>query len=487
MPADTVHRQVTQKLSDWKMVRDCIEGARSVKDAAESYLPKLGGQEKKDYDDYRLRAVFFNATARTAEAMTGLLFRKPPEMELDGEDLAKIVSDADLKGNTFVSYSRTLANEVVSVGRAGTLIDWSANEARPYLSLYKAEDIVNWRTERIAGKMHLTLLVLRECYEQADGGDEFAPNVVEQWRVLRAATDGAGVTGVSVEVWRKTGDKGELTKAEELTMTRRESPLKAIPFVFHNADAPGPDIGRVPLADLAGVNVAHYRTSADLENGRHICGLPTPYAFGMTQHGDESGPKEFILGATKAWTSSNAQAKAGFIEFTGQGLGALEKGMEEKEKQMAALGARLIEPPKKDAEAFETVQMRATSEASTLARIGMLTTEGLVWTLAWVSWWYGNGDTPEAAAEGVIFALNKDFVSSAITPEMLTAWVAARQSNLVSAEAFFYNLQRGEAYPDGWTREEEEESIENNPPMPAPLPTPPLDPNNDPANFPPAE
>ena len=61
--------------------------------------------------------------------------------------------------------------EVVGVGRAGSLVDWeSAGENRVYATLYRAETILNWRTQRLAGRNVLTLLVLAEKAEGLGAG-----------------------------------------------------------------------------------------------------------------------------------------------------------------------------------------------------------------------------------------------------------------------------------------------------------------------------
>ena len=61
------------------------------------------------------------------------------------------------------NYARNVAREVIAVGRAGTLMDWEGeSENRVYASLYTAENILNWRVERIQGRNVLTLLVLHE-------------------------------------------------------------------------------------------------------------------------------------------------------------------------------------------------------------------------------------------------------------------------------------------------------------------------------------
>lgn len=489
MPVNTEHADYCAKKPDWTIVRDCIEGSKRIKDAGHCYLPKLHDQENAEYDIYRNRATFFNAVRRTHEAMVGLLWRKPPTMKL-AADLAAIEKDADAKGNPFLAYARDITAEVCSVGRCGTLVDWNEEEKRPYLARYFAQDIVNWHSERVDGKVRLVMVVLAETAVMPNPDDAFVPKEVLQYRVLRIK-DGA----VVVELWqpaegttaKKHGESKpgspqprEFKMVSTTPLLRRGQPLEEIPFVFHNADHPGPGISRVPLADLATVNIGHYRNSADYENGLHVCGTPTPYAIGF------GSDAKFYLGSSHVWVTDSPTAKAGFLEFTGSGMTALENAIKLKESQMAALGARLIEPKQKDAESYDTVALRATGEASTLARIGQLCTESLVQALAWCAWWVGAAKDATEAATGIEFALNKDFVSASMTSEMLSAVVAAWQQNAISRETLHYQLSRGEFLEDGRTMEEELQSIKENPPMPQPLPTPPMDPNkNPPTNKPP--
>lgn len=480
MPADTEHPQVSDTRKKWKLVRDCVAGPFSVKAAGEEYLPKLERQTDKLYQAYKKRAVFFNGTKRTHRAMNGLIFRKPPKMKLQGS-LKPIETDADLRGNKFIGYCKTIVADVCSVGRAGTLIDWSAEESRAYFCYYRAEDVINWQYQTIEGKTALTLLSLHECAKDPNPEDEFAPKEVEQWRTYQLINK-----AVVCKVWRR-GDDGKLKVHESPVMVRKGGALEAIPFVFHNTDGGDPDIGDVPLEDLAHVNVSHYQSSADLENGRHLTGNPTPFAFGLdnesaTGQGKGQGgvgdDGTVQLGSNAILLSDNDKATVGYLEFSGQGLKALDDAMKQKEEQMAALGARLIEPKPTDAEAFETVSLRATAEASTLATIGISCTETLTRCLAFVLYWTDATADLATAGDKIEFALNSDFVSSAITPEMLTAVGALRTQNLISKTAYFHQLQKGEFYPEGWTEEKEFDAIEAEPPMPAPLP---IDPNtNDP-------
>ena len=60
-------------------------------------------------------------------------------------------------GTSLAGYGQAIVSEVIAVGRAGTLVDWEGEvENRVYVSRYAAEDILNWRTERINGRNLLT-------------------------------------------------------------------------------------------------------------------------------------------------------------------------------------------------------------------------------------------------------------------------------------------------------------------------------------------
>ena len=92
------------------------------------------------------------------------------------------------------------------------------------------------------------------------------------------------------------------------------------------------------LEALVEVNFQYYRHSADYEHGLHLTALPTPYITGYTPEGTT-----FEIGSATAWTIPNADATVGMLEFQGQGLQSHERALEMDIKNMAALGARLLE------------------------------------------------------------------------------------------------------------------------------------------------
>lgn len=481
MPVDTQHCDYERALPDWTTMRDVLAGARAVKKAGTAYLPRLGDQSDPEYTAYSTRAQFFGVTARTAQSLGGFVFRKDPEFTFP--DIATVFADDATKTRvSFYDYVKQTVDEVIAVGRAGSLIDYSNDlgaEPRPYVVQYKAEDIINWKVDRIEGASVLTILTLFEYdakwipldpAEQREGPpDEFEEASYAQWRVYRLRPDGAGGHYVTISIYRrKKADKKNRAKAssedefvlvQDTAPVRRGQALHRIPFVFHNAEHGLPQCGKIPLLDLADVNLSHFRTSADLENGRHITGLPTPYFFGA-----DDKVTTINLGANTALVSDNPQATCGFLEFKGEGLGALEKAITEKENQMAALGARLLAPEAKQAEAFQTVELRNASENSALMNIAITCGQTLSDVLRWAAWWLGTEADPADLRETTEVNINTDFVSSRMPPDMLTAIVAAYNASAIDFETLFFNLQRGELVGVDMDAETMRGNIEANPP-----------------------
>ncbi len=450
-------------LAEWQMVEDVCAGPTTIKERGIVYLPKLAGQTDEEYLAYKKRAVMFNATKRTREALAGLLMRKQPTLTLPDGDAASqpLLADVTMSGMSLLQWIKHIATAVVSTGRMVTVIDYNMDTARPYMATYQATDVLNWATSLVNGRRVLSLLIVREREEVLDG---FRVTKRERYRSYRLV-DGQ----VLYRTWTENDAEGHNSAADN-PMTRRGKSLPRIPAVFHNACHLGPEIGEVPLYDLADINMSHYRTSADLETGRHIAGLPTPYATGV-----EADKASLTLGTTKLLTCENPDATFGFLEFTGQGLGELTKALEEKERQMAVLGARLLFDAKKDAESFETVKLRAASEGAALGNIAGHLTVTASEAMQWFYWWQGTQNDPTEIIATVL--INQDFVETSIDSATLQALVSAFQQNALSFEAFFHQLKKGEIYPDGWDLDSEAAAISQRPPATMPVapagPTPP--------------
>jgi hypothetical protein len=254
-------------------------------------VPRLNDQSDDEYHNYRARASFFNATARTTEGYVGLLFRRPPFLKLPdpssalGQALATFAHDADLLGTSLTSYAKLIVSEVLAVGRAGSLVDWEGErERRVYVSRYVAENILSWRMERVNGRNLLTLVVLYEPNGGAAeaGADEFEARTREQIRVLKLVREAQTLPQYVVEIWQR-GDsqvkrgKADWNLVDTCVPLRLGKPLPLIPFVFHGSRHSLPEVDKLPLGDVIPVNLDHYRLDADYKHGMHFTALPTAW------------------------------------------------------------------------------------------------------------------------------------------------------------------------------------------------------------------
>jgi hypothetical protein len=381
----------------------------------------------------------------------------------------------DTADTPLLAFCENVADELLQVGRIGiladyprldgvrTLADQRAANGRPYVKTYAAEEITNWRVERVNNRSMLTLVVLAETYEEAD---DFGTTSTPQRRVLRlvpaAIMDVGGVPVTAwrytVEIWRKlkleaTG-KEEWLLIEAFTPIMGGKPIDYIPFLVCGPMGIDPSVAKPPILDLANVNLSHYRSSADYEHGLHFTGLPTPIVTGHSFDVAEGQPRQtFKLGSSEIQAFPNPQAKVEFLEFTGQGLQQLSKRLEEKENMMAALGARMLASEKRAAEAAETAAIHRSGENSVLASLANAASGAISRALTWCAEW-------EGAAGKVVLELNTDYLPTGMSPQEISELVKAWQAGAISHATLYDNLARGEVTRQGVKFEEEKTEIE---------------------------
>ena len=460
MPVNATHPDYDANATSWLRARNVIAGEDAVKAAGEKYLPKLDSQSADEYRAYKTRAAFFNAAARTAEGFVGLLFRREPTVRLPekssgvGVALAASADDLDLLGTSLSAYAKNVVEEVVSVGRCGTLVDWeNEGHQRAYAALYTTEQILNWRTARVNGRNVPVLIVLRESVEVV-GDDGFDTQAVEQLRVLKLEASGDAWKCV-VELWQpkqsqKNRRKTEWVLVDTRVPLRLGKPLPLIPFVFHGPRHSLPLVDKLPLADIIAVNLDHFRLDADYKHGLHFTALPTAWVSGFDKGND------LRIGSSTAWVAEAPGATAGFLEFTGQGLTTFERAMDRDERLMAVLGTRMLAEQKRVGESADAIAMRQSGENSVLGALAASVSDSLTHVLRWLHWWHSTEDKPDlVSTDQVLVSLNTDFSLQGMDSNAITALVAAWQAGAISRDTMIDCFRKGEVIPDGRTNAEE--------------------------------
>jgi hypothetical protein len=310
------------------------------------------------------------------------------------------------------------------------------------------------------------MIVLRELVApvNAAAGDGFASDLIEQLRVLRlVAVQPAAGSAVSheyrVEVWRQeeaaAGRAGNKKKVkwvlfEARVPLRLGKPLPLIPFVFHCPKHSLPDVDRMPLNDLMVLNLDHYRLDADFKHGLHYTALPTAWVAGFEKTGT------LTIGSRAAWVSENEKATAGFLEFSGDGLGTFERALDRDERQMAVLGTQVLENQIRVAETATAIMLRQAGENSVLGNIASSVSESLTQVMRWVYWWNSTEALPEMVTDGqVLVELNTDFGVTGMQSGELAAVVKAWKDGAISQDSMLELFRKREILPEGRSNADE--------------------------------
>ena len=445
------HPQFLYNLTDYIKIRDCFKGERAIKEGAEAYLPRLTGQNNEDYDNYLRRALFFPITGKTATTMVGLATTKPPKCTYP-DIMASYFTDTSGK-NQFTELYVTVFTEVTLMGRYGILIDAPENGGDPIFAPYIAENIVRWETDSATGLP--TNIMFREYTYEDDPSEKFAIKLVLRYRQCFIDTDGIYKVQLYDDELNASGPL--------LTPAFTGTTIDFVPYIPFGASGIHMEPDRPPMLDISTINLSHYLSSADLEWGRHITGLPTPVVSGV-----DVGTK-LAIGGTSAWILPTAEAKAYYMEFLGQGLQSLEKAMTEKVGLMASVSARLVDNSTRGSEAAETVRLRYMSESASLVHIINSVEQGM--TLL-----YNMLAKLMKAGSAVEVLFSREIIGLGITFKDLNILFEAYFKGGISKETLVFNLRRLEALDPHRTDADELAAIRE--------PDPVLDPNKPPAAKP---
>lgn len=451
MAVDTPSALYNENLPKWRKCRDFVAGAEAVKKASCDYVPRPSGLDDAEFDAYIARGSFFNATQRTVDSLVGLVMAKPPEVEMGGS-LAQFSEYFDGAGSTAEDFARDAVLDVLVTGGGCGVVDRPSRPdgiltrqqevaagLRPYAAWYPLESVLEYRYGTIAGKRELVFLKLAETWE--DLTDEWTSEFKPQIRVYDMLDGGA-----RVRVFRQDGS-GWSTISDSILIKANGQVFPYVPAIMFGPVKNEPE--KPPILDLVEVNRGHWQNSVDLEHGLHFTGLPTAYVAG---HSFDEGA-DVKLGSKTLFAFDDPNAKLAFASFGSEGLAGLEKALERKEAQMAALGARMLMPDGGAAESGEALAIRRGGENSALGKVADSVSRCMELLIETMGEW-------EGLNEAVSFRLNTNYLPNTITAQELTAAIAAVDRSLMSQQQFFDMLKAGGIVRDDMTFEEHQEQID---------------------------
>lgn len=456
-----VRQEISDKLKQWRVIRDCLAGEMTIKDKGETYLPypsttprecKKGGVDTK-YEAYKKRAVFLNVTRRTLYELLAQVFIKEPVVEVADSKLGKFITEnATGNGVNLVQCAKQSLNYALAYAYGGVFVDFPETNGsiskqefetgryRPTITPYSPFDIKNFRVEDIGAEEKLTLVVLGENYFDVDD-DGFEIKQKEQLRVLRL------VDGIYTQtIYRNDVDKNSELYYQNFKEVKKITPTDAdgntldyIPFYFVGMENNNPYPDNPIMYDLASLNVAHYRNSADYEHTMFIAGQATLFVSGL--EGNKSKPvgqsdndePTIRLGSDHAISLKNG-GTCGLIQAKADS--GLAEAMAKKEKQMSAFGAKFLDDDNVAKTAYQ-VKVENPSQGSILANCADNVSDAYTKALKTAHRICGLDDSK------VTFELNTDFEYNRVGSDEQNFFINAWKQGAISFTEMRECLKRG--------------------------------------------
>ncbi|HEJ9811343.1 TPA: DUF4055 domain-containing protein [Proteus mirabilis] len=445
---DYKHPAYNEFLPEWDMVGDCVDGERVVKSKKDKYLPHPADNKDEDdkgnerYKRYLARASFLNATGRTLSGLLGIAFSKPVKISI-GAGVEYLETDIDGQGQPLTQMIRDALSQNLQRGRAGLLSDFSgsgiqseANKGRSYIRLFTAKEIINWRVTN--GKTSLVVLK----YQEPVDTDDFELQMQNNWIELRLVNN--------VACSRRWHEDGDIKVTERVVLKDAHGiPLNELPWSWigsmnndHTPDAP-------PLADIAYLNIKHYQAEADIAESAHTVGQPMVALTGLTDDWVERHVSEgFTVGSRKGVLLP----QGGDMKFAQPEDRNIQITLaERREKQMAMLGAKLVERGT-SARTATQAQDEAQTDNSVLSLCSGNVEKAVNRALNFCIQFEGSG---EATIE-----INKVYDIAQLDSQAITALLASLQSGAMRLIDFVKYLQSINIIPQDEKPEDVIEEIE---------------------------
>ena len=333
---------VSAMLEASQPIRDLLAGGAHMRKRGERWLPKFTLEEQEDYKARLASTWLFNGTKKARDDMAGKVFEKPVHLadqegqlfdwcqniDLEGRDLSNFAFDV-FKGGIEGGISFIMADAPPRDGDV-TRGQAQAMGLRPHLSHIRLSDVLGWKWENIRNAPVLTQFRCMERVAKADRS-EFSDETVEQIRLL-ALEDGR----VYVRLYQKSSDdsanRGKWVVVEEYQTDMEE--IQVTPFYTGRT---GFMTAEPPLADIAEINMAHWRVQSDKSSCLHKALSPLLLIKGIDVEGGR-----VVNSAGYAFHSTADNAALSWAEITGSGIQAGTDELAQLEKQMQWMGLQLI-------------------------------------------------------------------------------------------------------------------------------------------------
>jgi len=450
MAINSKHPKYSEFDQDWVLCRDSYQGERIVKSKGTTYLSPTAGHRAdgmlsslslntnsigfQAYEAYKEKAVFHDFMKTAVETYMGIMWSKPPVIELP-KQLEAMFENATIQNENLFQLLRRINEQQLITGRVGLLLDLPTTPQPfgtiPYIALYEAENILNWddgqRNEVAQDSLNLVVLDESEYQRNADFNWEWK----NKYRTLVYgevfANEKRGTAAYSVGVFEDVNAMFDENSLKTPLIAGKT--LDKIPFTFINSKDIVASPDSPPLVGLARLGLTIYRGEADYRQSLHLQGQDTLVVIGSSK--DEA----VRVGAGAALVLP-AGGDAKFIGVNSAGLTEQRESLDNDKTVASNKAGQLIDTRSKQKESGVALTKRISAQTATLTQIALAGAGGLEKILRFAAEWVG------ANPDDVVVTPNLDFVDDKIAAKELVEYMTAKSLGApISKRTIHLNMQ----------------------------------------------
>lgn len=433
---NTPDLSISRHYPEWETNRAFVGGERPVKAMGKTFLPPANPEDTDaEYQAFLDRTRFLPAAAKIAQGLSGLIFRKKAQLNSTSARIQVLSLLISPSGQSLDDLAEWVVRETLITNFTGLLVDHPEKDG--FTGLSAANEIEKGYRPRIAGYVGETILGIEPG---------IVNNALTIVRVRLLEDEGATIRELmlnggtyQVRLWKRGPDG--FAPGPLKTPTRGGAPMAEIPFVLVSIGdklSPEPSL----LQHSVDLNLQHYRVQGLLTSVLYFLSAPIPVITGLKPAKDDKGndiPIKLNVAPGAAWVFPEPDTSAKYLEYSGAGASTITEELKNIKDELSTIGHSILAPEKPAPEAAETQMLRRAAENATLAGFTRAVSRKMEKALKQFALWAD----PKAAID-LAYSLNTDFLPQQMTPQELTALMAAHQAGLITHATFLYALRDGE-------------------------------------------
>lgn len=456
---DTPNAGFSAQADNYEMVTDFYRGVGAVRAKGEGYLPKTSGminaedQTKagKRYEAFVARATFPGILRHTVSSIVGVTTSKEPKSFKIPAAWKSIEECVTQQGENLQGFRGSLVGELSKLGRVGIMTDLRSEEDPvPVLTPFYANQIINWRSAVIGGKIMLTLLVIKK-QEDVEGGEYWEDTTLDVIEVFSLEKTGVlkrrfekkkAATGKDSE-WTEV-DVGQPRSKKQATGAETTADIEGrlngfrlmeIPFTPLNTEGISINPVDPPFLDLTHKLKDIYCGSANYREAMSMY-EPTPVVSGMTKEWIDADLAPKYLGVGALWKLP-VGAEAKMLEYMGPNIRDIRQALMDDSAEAERLATQPFEKMSAAPESGESKKEKSKAKTNVIREIHLSAGAGIQEALRKGARWTGENE------DGVEYTVADDLDNVVMSPAELTALTSSNLAGIMIDEDTHARLKAG--------------------------------------------